>query len=1009
MFLTITLLVTALTFIYFYLSWYSSYWTKRSVPGPAPMLLFGNFPSFFLRHRPFVEEFQKIYDKYRSRGNFVGVFNGRQPAIVLQNPSIIKDVLIKNFKNFQDNEVADSFNKETDPIFGRNPFVLKGEEWKQKRAEITPAFTSSRMKALFPLVEDVSQRMKQYIDRNTKQPIETREMCAKFTTDVVASCIFAADAQSFTMEKAEIREMGRKLLEPNFKIILMFILMGIVPALKKSIPVAFVPKSVEQFFMKLMKDAVEYREKNNIKRSDYLEHLVNLKAKKQLSILDMTAHGVTFFIDGFETSSLSMSFALYELARNPGSQTKLRNELLAARKVDGSIDYETLLELPYLDGVLNESLRLWPPLAFLSKVCTVPTEIELYRGKTVTIEQGIPVMIPLWCIHRDPEYFDDPQHFNPDRFAPEALGTALYRDKACLLPFGEGPRQCLGMRFALMQVKRGLFEVITKFEVSVKPKPIKLDPKTFIVCPKDGLWLDYKPYVSSSLKRTTVFGQPSTMFLTITLLATALTFIYVYLTWYHSYWTKRGVPGPTPMLLLGNFPSFILRNRPFTEEFQEIYDKYRARANFAGVFNGRQPAVLLQNATFVKDVLIKNFKNFQDNEFADSINKESDPIFGRNPFMLKGEEWKEKRAEVTPAFTTSRMKALFPFVEDVSQRMKQYIDGNTNQPIETREMCAKFTTDVVSSCIFAADAQSFTKEKAEIREMGRKLTDPSFRVVLIFLLIGIVPALKKLIPIAFVPKPVEQFFTKLMEDAVEYREKNHVKRSDYLEHLINLKAKKQISSLDMAAHGVTFFIDGFETSSLAMSFALYEVARNQAVQEKLRSELLQARNDDGSIEYDTLLELPYLDQVLSESLRLWPPAAFLSKVCTVPTELELFHGKTVSIERGMPVMIPVWCLQRDPEYYNDPECFNPDRFAPEAGGTKLYRDKGCYLPFGDGPRQCLGMRFALMQVKRGLFEVVTRYKLSVNSKTLQPLKLDPKAFITAPLNGCWLDYKPVTA
>uniref|UniRef100_A0A182JAM5 Uncharacterized protein n=1 Tax=Anopheles atroparvus TaxID=41427 RepID=A0A182JAM5_ANOAO len=501
------------------------------------------------------------------------------------------------------------------------------------------------------------------------------------------------------------------------------------------------------------------------------------------------------------------------------------------------------------------------------------------------------------------------------------------------------------------------------------------------------------------------------MFLTITLLVTAVALIYVYLAWNVSYWTKRGVPGPEPRLLFGNFPSFVLRNRPFVDDFQDIYNKFRFQGNFVGVFNGRQPAIFAMKPALVKDVLIKSFKNFQDNEFADSINKDSDPIFGRNPFMLKGEEWKEKRAEVTPAFTTSRMKALFPFVEDVAERMKQYVTQNRAQgSIESRELCAKYTTDVVSSCIFAADAQSFTKEKAEIREMGRKLLEPNFQILLMFLVMGIVPALKKYIPISFVPKPIEQFFTRLMDDAVAYREKNNVKRVDYLDHLISLKARKQLSSLDMAAHGVTFFIDGFETSSLAMCFALYELARHPDCQQTLRSELMAARNENGSIDYDTLLELPYLDQVLNEALRLWPPAAFLSKVCTVPTELELDDsGRKVAIERGIPVMLPLWQIQRDQEYFEDAERFNPDRFAPEVGGTKAYREKGCFVPFGDGPRQCLGMRFALMQVKRGIFELITKYDISVSAKTKQPLQLDPKTFIVAPLGGIWLDYKLIAA
>ncbi|XP_053671391.1 probable cytochrome P450 28a5 [Anopheles nili] len=498
------------------------------------------------------------------------------------------------------------------------------------------------------------------------------------------------------------------------------------------------------------------------------------------------------------------------------------------------------------------------------------------------------------------------------------------------------------------------------------------------------------------------------MLLFITLLLTALMCIYFYLGRNRNYWTKRGVPGPTPWLLLGNFPSFVLQHRPIVEDFHAIYDKYRSQSNMVGVFNFCQPSLLVMNVAMIKDMLFNNFKHFHDNEFSDTFNKENDPIFGRNPFLLQGDEWKEKRAEITPGFTSSRMKALFPIVEHVSQRMKQYISLNSVEcPIETRELCAKYTTDVVSSCIFATDAQSFTNERAEIREMGRKLMEPKFLYIITFLLTLLVPPLKKIIPIRFVPKATEQFFTRLMENAIAYREQNNVKRLDYLDHLISLRDKKHLTSLDMAAHGVTFFIDGFETSSLAMCFALYELARHPEHQKTLRDELIAARNKDGSIDYDVLLELSFLDQVFYETLRLWPPAPYLSKLCTIPTELEVTNGKTVLIERGIPVMVPIWSMHRDEDNFEEPNRFNPDRFAPEVGGTKLYREKGCFLPFGEGPRQCLGMRFALMQVKRGIFEVISKYEISLNCKTMQPLQLDPKAFLITPRGGVWLDFKSI--
>nr|XP_029718015.1 probable cytochrome P450 28a5 [Aedes albopictus] len=498
------------------------------------------------------------------------------------------------------------------------------------------------------------------------------------------------------------------------------------------------------------------------------------------------------------------------------------------------------------------------------------------------------------------------------------------------------------------------------------------------------------------------------MILTITLIVSAVAAIYLYLTWNNNYWKKLNVPGPSPLPGLGSFPSFVLQRRPVADEMDEIYRDYKQKYKFVGVFSNRSPRIMITSPELAKDVLSKNFKNFHDNEFGEMTNKEIDPLFGRNPFMLNGEEWKAKRAEVTPAFTTSRMKALFPLVEDVCSRMTKYVKENRGTVQDAKELSAKFTTDVVSSCIFACDAQSFTSEKPEIREQGRKLMEQSFSSFLVMIFIMNFPTLAKIFQIGIVPKSLEKFFTDLMKEAILHREASGTNRADYLDYLISLRNKKEISELDMAAHGVTFFIDGFETSSVAISFMLYEIAKNPEVQKRLRQELLKVTSENGTVSYDSLLELPYLEQVVNESLRLWPPAAFISKKCTEPMELPLTDSRNVPIGKEICAIINIWSMHRDPEYYDDPLTFNPDRFSPETGGTGPYREKGCFIPFGDGPRQCLGMRFARMQVKRCLYELVKNFEITVNPKTKEPMKLDPKQFLTMPLGGIWLDFEPIS-
>lgn len=153
---------------------------------------------------------------------------------------------------------------------------------------------------------------------------------------------------------------------------------------------------------------------------------------------------------------------------------------------------------------------------------------------------------------------------------------------------------------------------------------------------------------------------------------------------------------------------------------------------------------------------------------------------------------------------------MFPLVEEVLNRLTKHINDELKKeekaPFDVREICAKFTTDVVSSCIFDADAQSFIKEKPEIREMGRKIFQFDPFLTFIFIFYSMFPILTKIYKFKMVKKEIEVFFTNLMVQAIEHREKNKVKRDDYLAYLISMRNKKQISELDMAAPGVTFFI-----------------------------------------------------------------------------------------------------------------------------------------------------------------------------------------------------------
>lgn len=358
---------------------------------------------------------------------------------------------------------------------------------------------------------------------------------------------------------------------------------------------------------------------------------------------------------------------------------------------------------------------------------------------------------------------------------------------------------------------------------------------------------------------------------------------------------------------------------------------------------------------------------------------------------------------------------MFPIITDLSKRMTRYIhDEITNSTttnasgFDAKEIAAKYTTDVVASCIFNLNANSFSAERAHIRDMGRLLMKPSTRNIIYFLIRTLVPFVKYFWRISIVPEECQQFFTALMMDTVRFRTQNlDAKQVDFIDYLLYLRARKGLTEVEMAAYGVNFFSNGFETSSILMANVLYQLGRSRIAQQKLHREIVDrlSYTEDGVLTFELINEMPYLDQVVHETLRLFPPLLVSAKKCTTPTTLETREGHKVFIEKGVNIVIPIYAIHRNPDHFNEPDKFIPERFDPEQGGIKGYRERGVYLPFGEGPRLCLGMRFAMAQTKAGLIEILRNFEVSVNKKTKQPLLLVPNEGIAAPLGGIWVDFK----
>lgn len=234
------------------------------------------------------------------------------------------------------------------------------------RAKLTPTFTSGKMKMMFDTVQSICGEMISHLNKNEKSvEMEVKDVLARFTTDVIGNVAFGLDVNSMKDPNSMFRVMGKKFFEtPPLQTMKVLFLTAFRKTARK-FGFMITNKEVSKFFVSSIKETVEYRESNNIQRNDFFSLLLQIKNQGKinddmgesigkLTTEQLAAQSFLFFLAGFETSSTTMTFALYELALNPEVQKTLREEIRSTlAKYDNKLNYEAMLEMKYLQMVID--------------------------------------------------------------------------------------------------------------------------------------------------------------------------------------------------------------------------------------------------------------------------------------------------------------------------------------------------------------------------------------------------------------------------------------------------------------------------------------------------------------------------------------------------------------------------------------------------------------------------------------------------------------------------------
>ncbi|CAH1134780.1 unnamed protein product [Ceutorhynchus assimilis] len=420
---------------------------------------------------------------------------------------------------------------------------------------------------------------------------------------------------------------------------------------------------------------------------------------------------------------------------------------------------------------------------------------------------------------------------------------------------------------------------------------------------------------------------------------------FLFLKYKHNYWRRRGVRQFEPEFFFGNVREAVQGKAKIIEICRKYYyDLKKKNELYGGIYLFYSPVLLPVNPELIKQILTKDFEHFTSHGL---FHHENDYMHN-HLFNVEGEIWKNLRSKLTPTFTSGKMKGMYEILYSLADRLEKKT-GNyakTGKPVEIKEHAACFGTDVVATCFFGLDSDCLNVPESEFRKYGKLIFAPRPVRFVMEMLINwnLLGALGH----TFAPKKITKFFTQVITETVAYRKKNNVSRKDYMDLLIQLQNENQLNEKELIANTMVMYAAGFETSSTTTTFLMYELAKNQDIQDKVREEILGIckKNQSGEVTYDDLADMKYSEMCIYETLRRYSPATEVPRCCT---KTYTVPGTDTVIEKDTFVIIPAWLIHMDPEFYPNPEKFNPENFAAEH---KHSRHDFVFMPFGGGPRLC---------------------------------------------------------
>ncbi|SFH06176.1 Cytochrome P450 [Halopelagius inordinatus] len=409
-------------------------------PGPRGLPVVGNTVDLSRDIFAFFEELRDDYGRVASYDVF------GTDACMVAHPDAIQRVLLDDHEAFEKGEVL---TRNLADAMGEGLFVTGGTQWQNQRTQVQPAFYRNRLNAYVPEMRATAEETVE--EWRDGMVVDVNDRMTETTMDALGRTLFGVDvAENPVVSEASDAILAR------------FDTSRFWSFLPDRLPTPTNRRyrrkldELQAFVDELARQRRQQSPEN--RGDDLLSILVGFVEAGDLTRREFRDNMVTFLFAGHETTALGLTYTIHCLARHPDEQAALRAEVEAV--CDGAVTAEDLPKLERLERAIDEALRLYPPVYMFFREATRNVELRGY-----TVPEGTTLVVPQWVVHRDPAWWDDPEAFRPERFSDSDHPEYAY------FPFGGGPRHCIGMRFARMEMKTVLATILDNYAFRLVSDP----------------------------------------------------------------------------------------------------------------------------------------------------------------------------------------------------------------------------------------------------------------------------------------------------------------------------------------------------------------------------------------------------------------------------------------------------------------------------------------------------------------------------------------------------------